>query len=71
MSERKTHDITTVTVVWSQAMSRPDGGVGIRLETSELGSIAFAVDERAIAALRSAITACETHLQQSKYPTRN
>jgi hypothetical protein len=60
-----TRDVTTVTVVGSQAMARPDGRAAIRLDTRELGPIAFEVDQRAIDALRKAIVSAETHLRQS------
>jgi hypothetical protein len=64
MAEKKTRDVTTLTVLGSQPMARPDGRAAIRLETRELGPIAFEVDQRAIAALRSAIAVLETHLRQ-------
>jgi hypothetical protein len=71
MNERQTRDVKTVTVIGSQPMVRPDGRAAIRLETRELGPIAFEVDERAIEALRQAIASAETHLQRSKNQTRN
>ena len=67
----ETRDVKTVTVAGSQAMSRPDGRVAIRLETLELGPIAFEVTEQAIAGLRLAIAACETHLQRSRNQSKN
>ncbi len=59
-----TNDLTTVTVLGSNAVGRPDGRVAIRLVTLEAGSIAFEVDERAIDALRKAIRAAEKILHQ-------
>lgn len=43
---------TTVTVDRSQARVRPDGGVEILLVTKELGTIAIAVTQESLAALR-------------------
>jgi hypothetical protein len=60
----KTRDVATVTVVGSQTMCRPDGRVAIRLETRELGPIAFEVDQRAIDTLRREISVAETFLRQ-------
>lgn len=71
MAERKTRDLTTVIVMGSQPMLRPDGRAAIRLDTRELGPIAFEVDQRAIEALRQAIAAAETHIRQSKDQNRN
>jgi hypothetical protein len=71
MTEDKTSDVKTVTVIGSQPMVRPDGRAAIRLDTRELGPIAFEVDEKAIVALRQAIASAETHLRQSKGQTRN
>lgn len=56
-------EFTTVTVTGSQALGRPDGRVSIRLQTRELGSIAFEVDQRAIDALRRDLAAAETLLR--------
>jgi hypothetical protein len=66
-----TRDVKTVTVLGFQPMVRPDGRAAIRIETRELGPIAFEVDERAIEGLRQAIASAETHLRQSKDQTRN
>ena len=63
--------VTTVIVTGSQPMVRPDGRAAIRLETRQLGSIAFEVDQLAIDALRQALAAAETHLRLSKNQTRN
>ena len=71
MSQLGTNDYTTLTVLGSQALGRPDGRVAIRLETKELGSIAFEVDQRAIDALRRNLAAAETLLRQPKTQTKN
>ena len=64
MAQRETKDHTTVTVLGSQALGRPDGRAAIRLQTKELGSIAFEVDQRAIDALRRDLVAAEQLLRQ-------
>ena len=64
MAPRQTREVRTVTVLGSQPMVRPDGRASIRLDTQELGSIAFEIDQRAIAALREAIAVAEIHLRQ-------
>jgi hypothetical protein len=64
MVQRQTREVRTVTVLGSQPMVRPDGRASIRLDTQELGSIAFEIDQRAIAALREAIAVAEIHLRQ-------
>jgi hypothetical protein len=68
--ERTTH-LTTVTVTGSETLLRADGRAAIQLDTRELGTIAFEVDQLAIDALRRSIAAAETHLRQSKDRTRN
>ena len=65
MSQFGTSDYQTVTVLASQAMGRADGRVSIRLETKELGSIAFEVDQQAIDALRRDLSAAEQLLRQT------
>jgi hypothetical protein len=57
--------IMTVHVTGSETMERPDARVAIRLDTRELGSIAFEVDQRAIDALRKQLAAAEQFLQRS------
>jgi hypothetical protein len=64
VANHKTLDVRTVTVMSSQPMVRPDGRVAIRLDTGELGSIAFEVDQRAIEGLLQAIASVETQLRQ-------
>lgn len=64
MSQFGTSDQMTVTVTGSQALGRPDGRAAIRLQTKELGSIAFEVDQRAIDALRRDLRAAEKLLRQ-------
>ncbi len=54
---------TTVTVTGSQALGRPDGRIAIRLETRELGSIAFEVNAHAIAMLRRELAVAEQMLE--------
>jgi len=71
MSPEKTTDLKTVTVIGSGTLMTPDGRAAIRLDTRELGTIAFEVDQQAIDALRRSIGAAETHLRQSKNQTRN
>lgn len=65
----RTKDHTTLTVLSSRPVGRPDGRSAIVLETKELGAIAFEVDQRAIDALRRALTIAEQNLRPSK--TRN
>jgi hypothetical protein len=65
MSRFGTSEQYTVTVLRSQAVGRPDGRVAIVLHTKELGSIAFEVHARAIAALRGDLAAAESLLRQS------
>lgn len=64
MPQFGTSEQTTVTVLGSQALGRPDGRVSIRLLTKELGSIAFEVDQRAIDALRGDLLKAEQFLRQ-------
>jgi hypothetical protein len=71
MSEHSTGKVRTVSVMGSEPMVRADGRAAIRLDTRELGSIAFEVNQRAIDSLRQAIAAAETHLRQSKDQTPN
>jgi hypothetical protein len=66
MSPRQTTNHTTVTVLRSRPIGRPDGRVAILLETKELGAIAFEVDQRAIDALRRALVIAEQTLRQTK-----
>jgi hypothetical protein len=68
MAERETRDVRTVTVIGSQSLARPDGRAAIRLETKELGSIAFEVNQHAIDTLRRDLALAETFLRQ---PTGN
>jgi hypothetical protein len=64
MPQSDTKEWNTVTVLGSQPLGRPDGRVAIRLQTKELGSIAFEVDQRAIDALRKDLTTAEKLLRQ-------
>ena len=57
-------EATTVTVLSSSAGARPDGSTALLLQTRELGTIAFEVDQRAIDALRRDLTACEQVLSR-------
>ena len=57
-------EYTTVTVLRSQALGRPDNRAAIRLDTRELGSIAFEVDQKAIETLRRDLLAAEQFLRQ-------
>jgi hypothetical protein len=68
--ERIAH-LTTVTVTSSETLLRPDGRAAIQIDTRDLGTIAFEVDQLAIDALRRSIAAAEAHLRQSKDRTRN
>ena len=63
MKRGETRDLTTLTVLGSQSLIRPDGRAAILFRTAQAGSIAFEVDERAIAALRKAIAEIETALK--------
>jgi predicted amidohydrolase len=67
----ETNDLTTLNVIGSSALVRPDGRVAILLDTRERGPIAFEVNQQAIDALRLAIGAAETHLRHSKDQSRN
>ena len=71
MSPERTTDLKTATVIGSETLMRPDGRAAIRLDTRELGSIAFEVDQQAIDALRRHLLTAETHLRQSKDQSRN
>ena len=71
MPIEKTTDFRTVTVLGSQPMGRPDGRAAIRLDTLELGAIAFEVDQPAVDMLRQALAAVETLLRQTSQQTRN
>ena len=66
----KTNTETTVMVIGSQPLVRPDGRNAILLDTLELGPIAFEVNQKSIDGLRLAIGAAETHLRQSKDQTK-
>ncbi len=55
-----------LTVVGSQCLARADGTAAIRLETKELGSIAFEVTQRAIEILRRELALAEQIL---RHPT--
>jgi hypothetical protein len=65
VARRETKDVLTVTVIGSQSLARPDGRAAIRLETREMGSIAFEVDQHAIDTLRRELVTAETFLRQS------
>lgn len=64
MSQLGTNPHTTVTVLGSQPLGRPDGRVAILLVTKELGAIAFEVDQLAIDALRKNLRSAEKLLRQ-------
>ena len=64
MSQFGTNDYQTVTVLRSQALGRADGRAVIRLDTRELGAIAFEVDRGAIGALRRDLSIAEAFLRQ-------
>jgi hypothetical protein len=57
-------DLSTVTVLSSRALIRPDGRYAIELTTREVGPIAFEVDRRAIAALRRDLSAIEVAMKR-------
>jgi hypothetical protein len=69
MTQRETKDHMTVTVVASQALGRPDGRAAIRLQTIELGPMAFEVNQHAIETLRRELAVAEQILRQP--PTKN
>jgi hypothetical protein len=56
--------LSIVTVKASRPLIRPDGRYAIELATTELGSIAFEVDEQALFALRQAIGEIETEMKR-------
>jgi hypothetical protein len=62
----QTTGYTTVTVLASMTLGRPDGRAAIMLQTKEFGPIAFEVDQHAIDTLRKELAAAETHLRRSK-----
>jgi hypothetical protein len=64
-------DLITVKVTRSETMIRSDGRAAIRLETREMGPIAFEVTLEAIAALRQHLARAETHIRQSQNQTKN
>lgn len=66
MVRRETGSFPTVTVRSSWSAMRPDGSTALVLDTLEQGPIAFAVDQRAIDALRRELTECEKNLQAPK-----
>jgi hypothetical protein len=65
-----TNTFTTLTVTGSNALARPDGRAAIRLETREIGPIAFEVTQTAIDALRTALASAETHIRRSAANTK-
>jgi len=67
MSQRETKPLRTVVVIGSETLLRHDGRAAIRLDTKELGPIAFEVDQRAIDALRLHLGVAEEFIRQ---PTR-
>ena len=61
MSKHDLSERTNVTVLVSHALGSPHGGkIAISLETKELGTIAFEVDQRIIDALRRDLACAET-----------
>jgi hypothetical protein len=53
-----------VTVTMSETVTRPEGSNALCLHTNELGPIAFAVDQRAIDAIRGTLDKIELGLRQ-------
>jgi hypothetical protein len=64
MSPNGTRDFRTVQLLGSQALARPDGRAALRLDTDQLGSIAFEVDQQRIDTLRLDLTRAEQFLRQ-------
>ena len=64
MSENRITDLMTVTVLGSESFIRPDGKAAIRLDTNELGPIAFEVNQQTIDTLRQKLANAETFLHQ-------
>jgi hypothetical protein len=58
------NQLSVVVVTASRPLIRPDGRYAIELATTELGAIAFEVDERALFALRQAIGEIETEMKR-------
>jgi hypothetical protein len=56
--------LSVVTVTASRPLIRPDGRYAIELATTELGAVAFEVDELALFALRQAIGEIETEMKR-------
>ncbi len=69
MSQKRSTDLMTVTVLGSEAFIRPDGRAAIRLDTNELGPIAFEVDQQTIDTLRQKLANAETFLHQKHRPS--
>jgi hypothetical protein len=64
MTQQKTGAVKFVTVLGSESLLRSDKRAAIQLVTQELGSIAFEVDQLAIAALRRHLATIESFLAQ-------
>jgi hypothetical protein len=64
MAQERTKDLQTVRVTGSETLFRPDGLAAIRLDTLELGPIAFEVNQHAIDTLRKHLMAAEQFLRQ-------
>jgi hypothetical protein len=61
MSQNGSTKRTNVTVLLSHALGSPEAGeIAILLETKELGTIAFEVDQQTIDALRKDLACAET-----------
>ena len=67
----RSRDTRTVTVTGSQTMFRPDGWAGIRIETRELGAIAFELNQQAIDALRRQLVDAEQFLRQQRTASKH
>jgi hypothetical protein len=64
MSHQTSTDLMTVTLRGTDAFIRPGGRAAIRLDTIELGPIAFELDHQTIELIRQTLTTAETFLRQ-------
>jgi hypothetical protein len=65
MATPEIRQIPWVTVVMSETVTRDDGTSALCLHTQEAGPVAFAVDQRAIDAIRGHLDKIELGLQHA------
>ncbi|SDD41578.1 hypothetical protein SAMN05216337_101116 [Bradyrhizobium brasilense] len=71
MGGKMDRNLVILNVTGSETMLRSDGHAAIRLETKEMGPVAFEVSLQAIAALRRHLARAEIHILQSQNQTKN